>query len=64
MLSNEKPLLGCKKYSSVYHFKVGVNWFLRIVLFFVPLKAFFCARCSTVRYHIMTSETLRKYKPV
>jgi hypothetical protein len=64
MQNNDKPWLRCRKCSSVYHYKVPVNWFLSGVLFFLPIKAFFCARCLTVRHHIMTSKTLRKYKPV
>jgi len=64
MQDEERPLLKCSKCSSVYHYKVPLNWFLSNVLFFVPIKAFFCARCLKVSYHVMTSKQERKYKSV
>ncbi len=64
MHDNEKPLLKCRKCGTGYHYKVPVNGFLKAVLFFLPIKSYFCARCLKTRYHIISTKEEKKYKPV
>ncbi len=64
MPDNEKPLLKCSKCKTVYHYKVPLNWFFKNILFFIPIKTYFCAHCLKVRYRFMTSKKERKYASV
>ncbi|HEY2583626.1 MAG TPA: hypothetical protein VGI43_17580, partial [Mucilaginibacter sp.] len=40
-----KPVLRCYICSTAYHYKVKRSWFVRNVLFFLPIKVYFCGRC-------------------
>jgi len=59
-----KPSLVCHKCHSLYQYRVERNWVLRNVLFFLPIKVFFCARCLKNRYILLTDEEELKYDPV
>ena len=64
MYAVEKPHLRCHKCSMMYHYRVPKNWLLRNVLFFLPIKVFFCARCLKNRYVFLTDREESKYQPV
>lgn len=64
MHDDEKPLLKCSKCSTAYHYKAPLNWFFRNLLFFVPIKAYFCARCVKIRYRLISKKEEKKYRPV
>jgi hypothetical protein len=54
----------CRKCGTPYHFKKPRNWFGRNVLFFLPLKRFFCAKCLENRYRFITDKQLEDYHKV
>lgn len=59
-----KPILKCYKCGTPYHYKIKRNWLLRNVLFFLPVKTFFCGKCVKKRYVMITDDELSKYKRV
>ena len=60
----QKKILRCSKCSAPYHFEKPRNWFGRNVLFFIPLKRYFCAKCLKDRYRLITKEQLKSYHKV
>jgi len=40
----------CSKCGTPFHFKMRRNWFIKRVLFFLPIKKYFCARCKKSSY--------------
>jgi hypothetical protein len=60
----EKPDLKCYKCSTVYHYRIKRNWFVKYFLFFLPIKIYFCGRCVKNRYLLLTDKGERRYKPV
>ena len=59
-----KPLLRCPKCSTEFHFEKPRNWVGRNVLFFLPVRKFFCAKCLKDHYLIMTDQELQHYQRV
>ncbi len=59
-----KPLLKCHKCGTVFHFQVPRGFVLRNVLFFLPIKIYFCAKCMEKRYLLITNREVDKYHPV
>jgi len=59
-----KPYLGCFKCRSIFHFSIPKGWFLRKVLFFLPIKIYFCAKCNKRRFVWLSDEDERKYERV
>jgi len=62
--ASAKPALRCYRCSTAYHYKVRRGWFIKNVLFFVPIKIYFCPRCVKNRYVIITTKAEGRYKPV
>jgi hypothetical protein len=60
----EKPFLRCGKCGAVFHFSIKKNWLLRNVLFFLPIKLYFCAKCLKTRYLWVTDKQAHKYHRV
>jgi hypothetical protein len=52
----EKPYLRCNKCNAVYHFPIRKNWITGGLLFFLPIKIYFCAKCAKNRYVWITDE--------
>ena len=61
---SNKPHLRCYKCSTVYHYRIKRGWFLKYVLFFLPIKIYFCGRCVKNRYLLLTDKGEARYKPV
>jgi len=59
-----KPSLKCYKCSTVYHYRIRRNWFLKYVLFFLPIKIYFCGHCVKSRYILLSDKKETKYNPV
>lgn len=59
-----KPFLKCEKCGQIYHYKKERGWFSRNVLFWLPIKVFFCAKCAKDRQLVMTDEEYRRFEPV
>jgi hypothetical protein len=59
-----RPHLRCYKCSTVYHYRIKRNWFLKHVLFFLPIKIYFCGHCVKNRYILLTDKGETKYRPV
>jgi hypothetical protein len=59
-----KPYLRCHKCHTPFHYRVYPNWIFRNVLFFMPIKVYFCARCLKNRYILITNKEERKFEPV
>ena len=59
-----KPSLKCYKCSTVYHYRIKRNWFLKYVLFFLPIKIYFCGHCVKNRYILLSDKRETKYNPV
>ncbi|HZY36345.1 MAG TPA: hypothetical protein VFE53_06830 [Mucilaginibacter sp.] len=60
----DKPVLRCHKCSSTFHYRIPRGWFLKYVLFFLPIKVYFCGRCVKFRYILLTDKSEAKYQPV
>lgn len=60
----DKPYLRCSKCATMYHYRVKRGWFLKYVLFFLPVKIYFCARCVKKRYVLLTDKAETRYMPV
>lgn len=60
----EKPLLKCHKCNSVYHFPIERNWILKGVLFFLPIKVYFCSACNEQHYVWLTDTKAATYERV
>jgi len=60
----KKPSLRCYKCHTIYHYRQYPNWILRNVLFFLPIKVYFCAYCVKYRYILITDKEVLKYEPV
>ncbi len=56
-----KPFLYCNHCTRPFHYRLKRNWIGRNLLFFLPVKKFFCACCLKSRYRIMTEKQVRKY---
>ncbi|WP_345213253.1 hypothetical protein [Mucilaginibacter gynuensis] len=61
---SEKPELTCRKCNIPFHYPLQRNWIGRNVLFFLPIRVFFCARCLISRQLWLTNTEYRKYKRV
>jgi len=59
-----KPFLVCYKCHSIYHYRLHRNLFMRYVLFFLPIKVYFCGHCLKNRYILITDKEELKYQPV
>jgi|GEM_PF-2179026 len=60
----QKKTLKCYKCSAPLHFQKKRNWFGRNLLFYLPIKRYFCARCLKDRYRLITTEKLKQYHKV
>jgi len=40
----------CSKCGSPFHFKMRRSWFTKNILFFLPIKKYFCAKCKKSSY--------------
>ncbi|MDR3695244.1 hypothetical protein [Mucilaginibacter sp.] len=60
----DKPYLRCYKCATVYHYRIRRNWFLKNVLFFLPVKIYFCGHCVKKRYILLTDRGETRYKLV
>lgn len=47
----------CRKCGSSYHFQLHRNWFVKKVLFFLPLRIYFCAKCQKTRYVLVKKKS-------
>jgi hypothetical protein len=59
-----KPHLRCYKCATIYHYRIRRNWLLKYVLFFLPIKIYFCGHCAKNRYILLTNKGEARYKPV
>jgi len=59
-----KPSLRCYKCSTVFHYRIRRGWFLKYVLFFLPIKIYFCGHCVKNRYILLSNRNETKYNPV
>jgi hypothetical protein len=59
-----KKVLKCYSCSAPYHFEKPRNWIGRNLLFFLPVKRYFCARCLKDRYRLITTKEQQKYMKV
>jgi hypothetical protein len=64
MIQPEKPYLCCHQCRSMFQFCVRPNWMVRNLLFFLPVKVYFCARCVKNRYILITDKEEQRYHPV
>jgi len=62
MSYNDKPFMHCRRCSQPFHYKMPRNWFGRNLLFFLPIKRYFCAKCLKPRYRILTSAQERNFQ--
>ncbi|BAU52786.1 hypothetical protein [Mucilaginibacter gotjawali] len=60
----DKPYLRCPKCTAAFHYRIRRNWFLKYVLFFLPVKIYFCAHCVKKRYVLLSDRGETRYKPV
>lgn len=63
-ISLSKPSLRCYRCHSVYHYRIRRGWFLKYVLFFLPIKIYFCGHCVATRYRLLTNKGETRYKLV
>lgn len=54
--------LHCPKCARRYHYRIPTPGLLRAVLFFLPIQSFFCAKCLTTRYELITERELTEYE--
>jgi len=59
-----KPLLRCHKCRAVFHYTIKRNWFGCNLLFFLPIKVYFCAKCAKTRYLWLTNKNAAKFHRV
>jgi len=64
MFIMKKQYLVCGKCRAIYHFAIPQSWFMRKVLFFLPVKIYFCAKCNRRRYVWITDAEEAKYEKV
>ena len=57
----DQPYLKCCKCDTVFHFKLEQSLLQKTLLFFLPVKVFFCAKCATSRYRLLTDAEEEKY---
>lgn len=60
----QKKTLKCPKCGAPLHFEKKRNWYGRNILFFLPIRRYFCARCLKDRYMFITKEKLKEYHRV
>jgi hypothetical protein len=63
-IATAKPSLRCYRCHTVYHYRIKRHWFVKYVLFFLPVKIYFCGHCVKERYILLTDKGETKYKPV
>ena len=63
-MPKQKKTLTCYKCLAPYHFTKPRNWMGRNLLFFLPVRRFFCAKCLKDRYRVISDEKLQEYKRV
>jgi hypothetical protein len=56
-----KPFLYCPKCNRPFHYRLQTPFLLRTLFFYIPIQSFFCAKCVTSRYQIMTKQEAMKY---
>jgi RNase P subunit RPR2 len=56
-----KPFLYCPKCHQPFHYRLPTPFLVKTLFFFMPVKRFFCAKCNTPRYKIMSSKDASKY---
>jgi hypothetical protein len=59
-----KPVLRCNKCSAIYHYQVKRDWIFRYILFFLPVKTYFCAKCAKRRNVWINDKKAAEYEPV
>ncbi len=64
IIKMSKPLLKCHKCGTVFHFQIPRGFVLRQILFFLPIKIYFCARCKKQRFLWITDQQANKYQKV
>lgn len=47
----------CRKCGSSYHFQLHRNWFVKKLLFFLPLRVYFCAKCQKIRHVLVKKKS-------
>jgi hypothetical protein len=60
----QKKVLRCFKCSAPYHFEKKRNWMGRNLMFFLPIRRYFCAKCIKDRYLFLTKKKLKAYTKV
>ncbi len=63
-MSTSKPELRCRTCNTIYHYRKTPNSWVRSILFFLPVKSFFCARCLKTRYLLISDKEYKKYTEV
>lgn len=51
----------CWKCNTPYHYQIPRPWLIKNLLFFLPIKKYFCPHCVTARYAWIKSETGKDY---
>ncbi len=59
-----KEFLRCHKCSAPFHYEKTRNWFGRNLLFFLPVRVFFCAKCLKNPYVLISDKKLKTYHKV
>jgi len=59
----KKCSLTCPVCSHTFHSRVKRNWFLRNVLYFLPIKIYFCNVCEKNVYILVKDQTELLNKP-
>ena len=54
----------CPKCASKYEYEVKRNWVLRYLLFFLPIKIFFCLNCMQSNYLLFPKTVREKQEQV
>jgi hypothetical protein len=59
-----KEVLRCPSCSAILHYEKPRNWIGRNILFFIPLRVYFCAKCLKTKHMLITDKKLEAYHKV
>jgi hypothetical protein len=54
----------CHKCGAVFHFPIKKPWVLEYLLFFLPIRIYFCAKCNKSRYLLQTIKEANEFHRV
>ncbi|RVT99745.1 hypothetical protein EOD41_14975 [Mucilaginibacter limnophilus] len=64
LMPDLKPQLRCRKCNNLFHYRKKTTGIMKAIFLFFPIKAFFCAKCLTTGYRILSDKRYQKYEQI